>query len=495
MSLRIRRGTDAQRQTLTFDQGEIVYATDTKKIYVGDGVTTGGVNILANSAGVGVTFNPTTQVFDFSTSNLGLTTTDVDEGSNKYFTTQRAQDAAAGLFTSVGSPTSSGTITGTTAPDTVTVAVAPTTLVQGERFVVSGTGGHGLAAGTYYVVSVSTTHIVLASSLANAMAGTSLSSLTTGSITGTSYAAGGTDTGITFTYDSVNHVMNVTASGIGITSVSSDTNPSLGGNLGLNSHNITGTGNINITGSGTFSTTLSATTSLSSPIATFSTQLNVDNITSISPTGVNVSGNVTTPLVVTGIGTFGANSGQVYLPINAAKGSIASPTTTAPGEYLGGVVIQGYTGSAPGAGYKAAGLVAAGWDASATLTDANPKSTISLVCYGGGSTLRIANFNSQGVFTAPSFSAGDGDAANPSIRFTTDGGQDSGFFHPGDGIVCVSVNATEKARFDSGGLRVGGFVKVAQVSGTLPNPPEAGMIVLDGTTFKGYNGSAWVNLN
>lgn len=36
---------------------------------------------------------------------------------------------------------------------------------------------------------------------------------------------------------------------------------------------------------------------------------------------------------------------------------------------------------------------------------------------------------------------------------------------------------------------------VPQVNGNLPNPPEAGMIVLDGTTFKGYNGSAWVNLN
>lgn len=89
----------------------------------------------------------------------------------------------------------------------------------------------------------------------------------------------------------------------------------------------------------------------------------------------------------------------------------------------------------------------------------------------------------------------DGTASAPSIAFTTDGSVDTGFSHPGDGIIVVSCNATEVARFDNGGIRSTGFIKVAQVSGTLPNPAEEGMIVLDGTTFKGYNGSAWVTLN
>lgn len=90
---------------------------------------------------------------------------------------------------------------------------------------------------------------------------------------------------------------------------------------------------------------------------------------------------------------------------------------------------------------------------------------------------------------------GDGTASNPSIVFDTDGSQDTGIYHPGDGIVCVSTNGTEALRLDTGGARVNGFMKVANVNGNLPNPAEAGMIVLDGTTFKGYNGSAWVNLN
>lgn len=90
---------------------------------------------------------------------------------------------------------------------------------------------------------------------------------------------------------------------------------------------------------------------------------------------------------------------------------------------------------------------------------------------------------------------GDGTASNPSIVFGTDGSIDTGIFHPQDGVVCVSSNGTEALRIDNGGARVNGFMKVANVNGNLPNPPEAGMIVLDGTTFKGYNGSAWVNLN
>jgi len=45
MALRLRRGTDAERLTITPLQGELIYTTDTAKIYVGDGATQGGVLI------------------------------------------------------------------------------------------------------------------------------------------------------------------------------------------------------------------------------------------------------------------------------------------------------------------------------------------------------------------------------------------------------------------------------------------------------------------
>jgi hypothetical protein len=43
MSLRIRRGTAAELTTIAPEEGELIYTTDTKKLYVGDGATFGGI--------------------------------------------------------------------------------------------------------------------------------------------------------------------------------------------------------------------------------------------------------------------------------------------------------------------------------------------------------------------------------------------------------------------------------------------------------------------
>lgn len=45
MALKLRRGTDAERQNIRFAEGEPVYVTDTGELYVGDGVTLGGNRI------------------------------------------------------------------------------------------------------------------------------------------------------------------------------------------------------------------------------------------------------------------------------------------------------------------------------------------------------------------------------------------------------------------------------------------------------------------
>jgi len=55
MALRLRRGTDAERQLITPVEGELLYTTDTKLLYAGDGSTAGG-NVVTG-AGVGT---PTT---------------------------------------------------------------------------------------------------------------------------------------------------------------------------------------------------------------------------------------------------------------------------------------------------------------------------------------------------------------------------------------------------------------------------------------------------
>jgi hypothetical protein len=42
MALKLRRGTNAERLTITPEIGELIYTTDTKRLYVGDGATAGG---------------------------------------------------------------------------------------------------------------------------------------------------------------------------------------------------------------------------------------------------------------------------------------------------------------------------------------------------------------------------------------------------------------------------------------------------------------------
>ena len=54
MALRLRRGTDAQRQLITPLEGELIFATDTKLLYAGDGTTAGGVAVTGAGGG-GVT--------------------------------------------------------------------------------------------------------------------------------------------------------------------------------------------------------------------------------------------------------------------------------------------------------------------------------------------------------------------------------------------------------------------------------------------------------
>jgi hypothetical protein len=49
VKLKIRRGTDSQRQSVVLEQGELGYTIDTKRVWVGDGVLSGG-NIVGNIA-------------------------------------------------------------------------------------------------------------------------------------------------------------------------------------------------------------------------------------------------------------------------------------------------------------------------------------------------------------------------------------------------------------------------------------------------------------
>lgn len=45
IKLKIRRGTDNQRKTIVLEQGELGYVTDTRRVFIGDGITIGGVPV------------------------------------------------------------------------------------------------------------------------------------------------------------------------------------------------------------------------------------------------------------------------------------------------------------------------------------------------------------------------------------------------------------------------------------------------------------------
>ena len=50
--IQIRRGVEAQRALITPDVGELLYTTDNKEVYVGDGTTAGGL-FIGSGGGIG----------------------------------------------------------------------------------------------------------------------------------------------------------------------------------------------------------------------------------------------------------------------------------------------------------------------------------------------------------------------------------------------------------------------------------------------------------
>jgi len=79
MALKLRRGLSTNRTDIVPAEGELIYTTDTKSIYVGDGATPGG-NVVTSSGGgggeiTGITDNTTGPVITLNDTNVTL---DVD---------------------------------------------------------------------------------------------------------------------------------------------------------------------------------------------------------------------------------------------------------------------------------------------------------------------------------------------------------------------------------------------------------------------------------
>lgn len=390
MALRIRRGTKVEREANVFDLAEPIWDTTDKKLFVGDGTTLGGIDILASASSAVTSVANKTGAVTLGTDDV------IEQVTHQYFTPERAIQALGDHLENVQHVGmqfvwNSSSIIGTVLVDETTIVIDQLT---GKLTLANPSGGDG----------------------------------------------------------------------VGILNVEEDTTPSLGGNLDLNSFGIIGTGTITAT---------SATTTLT----------------------VKSSSTVNPAMKVQAIASSAVNGPMIAL--NSSRGTITAPDLNNDGDNIGGIRFSGAVNLTGGAAYEVPLVIVNGVVTNiGNGTTVSPESKLVISVSNGFNPgdRTNATFDHTGTLTAPTFSAGDGTASNPSITFTTDGSVDTGFFHPGDGVICASTDGTERVRIDNGGMRVTGFMKVLDVAGNLPSPAEAGMIVLDGSTFKGYNGSTWVTL-
>ena len=140
MALRLRRGTNAERVLITPADGELIYTTDTKRLYIGDGTQAGG--------------NPVDTAGEFLGSNLDL---------NNYNITGTGNINTDGNITVTGNITADGNLTlggnltiGDASSDTVSI------LAKVESHVIPDVAGaRNLGSGTnkFNQVWANTVHV------------------------------------------------------------------------------------------------------------------------------------------------------------------------------------------------------------------------------------------------------------------------------------------------------------------------------------------------
>lgn len=358
MPLQIRRGTDAERLAMAqpLAQGELLYATDDQRLYIGNGSTLGGVQITgyrdedAQDAAAAIFTNGIHTGINFVYNDL---TNRIDAAVNlsNYAGVIRADAFKGSVFADDGS-----TIGGTLLVDAIAGSINLNGTVKGN--------------------------IIPDTNIAYDL-GSSSRRFRDLYLSGSSIKLG--DATITATGTAVNLPAGSTINGVPL---------AIPGESSLT---------VDITGSvfGDDSSILIDA---------------VSNIISTGPIGISLSGNRITstdtvsPLVIQSeiagldsieLKMLGDNSSAPTMVISASKGSLETPTSHTAGDEISSIQFKGHSNGA----FKEATTISSSWSATADMTSATPDSNLLFVTRNNIDGFKLLRFNEKGVLSAPIFKA------------------------------------------------------------------------------------------
>jgi hypothetical protein len=414
MALRLRRGTDAERLLITPVDGELIYTTDTKLLYVGDGTTAGGTLVTGSGGGGG------------STTLDALTDTDLTGAANNDVLTFNGGTnkwealAVPGVGTLNLRDLGDVFMPGTPNRDDILK-------YDGLNFTAQPISEFFNEQQNYKINIAGDDSTIIIDTDTNTVTGNFVGDLT-GNVTGntTGYHTG--DVRGSVVADDSTILVDAVAGSIPGENITGNVTATFTGNL---------TGDVvgDVAGSvfGDDSTLIiDGLNNTISCVAILSNQVNTNLLNGTIDSPIVLQGVHRTPVQIKAI-TSGSLGGYPYLDINSVKGSIDSPLALAAGEVAGAWKISGYTGGSSNA-VLAVGVGA--FAASANVSDDSPASVFTLVTGGGGSSYNLFNFDHTGQFIAPG-------AITPGI-FADAAARDAGITTPTAGMM---VFVTDIAKF------------------------------------------------
>jgi|TARA_B100001013_G_scaffold319802_1_gene228894 hypothetical protein len=453
MALRLRRGTNVERSLITPADGELIYTTDTKRLYIGDGTTAGG--------------NPVDTAGEFLGSDIDLNNYNIT-GTGNINTTGNIN--VTGSITADGNLTLGGNLTiGDASSDTVSFLAKVESHVIPD---VDGARNLGSSSNKFNQVWANTVHVsqdVNATNInANIIADDS--TVVINKATGAINAAGVFQGEVQATDNQV--LINPATKAIdGATitatvklvapvfegTVDGDMNGSIFGDDstllvdGVNSRVTLNNGTVNIDGD---------------QIQTTTTELKLGEKTDAVGKTLqitNTDGSSPVELLVKGSASFGGVSKST---ISSYHGSMTTPVQATDGDWIGAFNSEVWD---PGtSSWIGSSLIAFRCDNNETVASDTAKGKIAFINNGGtGSTpaLKTMSFDSRGYL-----------AINNTLDYIATAALDV----TGDSVV-------------TGYSRMGNLTTVQRDALT----PEAGMIIYNTTDneFQGRTGAAWVALH